>query len=95
MIWGQQTPTHQKTKGTLRVQNIAPNTAVLIFFFCNIRQNSGGFFVSDCLAQYVTANNTHAFDCDVSDPSGTGEIQLPNVTLYAGGTTVLVSGTLG
>jgi len=46
-------------------------------------------------ARVVTANNTHAFDCDVSDPSGTGEIQLPNVTLYAGGTTVLVSGTLG
>lgn len=46
-------------------------------------------------ARIVTANAAYAFDCDVSDNTGAGEIQLPNTTLFAGGKTSLVSGVLG
>lgn len=38
---------------------------------------------------------TIAFDCDVSDVNGSGEVKLPSTTLFAGGYSRLVSGTLG
>lgn len=45
-------------------------------------------------ARVVTANGATAFDCDVTDVNGTGEIKLPSTTLFAGGKTQLVSGIL-
>lgn len=46
-------------------------------------------------ARAVTANGTHAWDCDVTETGGGGEVELPSTTLYAGGTTMLVSAVLG
>lgn len=46
-------------------------------------------------ARVVNGNGDYAFDCDVSDTSGSGEIKLPSTTLYAGGKTQLTSGVLG
>jgi hypothetical protein len=46
-------------------------------------------------ARIVNGDGALAWDCDVSDLDGTGELRLPSTTLYAGGYTRLVSGTLG
>jgi hypothetical protein len=43
----------------------------------------------------VNGNGSVAWDCDVSDLNGTGELRLPSTTLYAGGYTRIVSGLLG
>ena len=46
-------------------------------------------------ARIVNGNGAMAWDCDVSDLNGTGELRLPSTTLYAGGYTRIVSGLLG
>lgn len=46
-------------------------------------------------ARIVNGDDTLAWDCDVSDLNGTGELRLPSTTLYAGGYTRIVSGLLG
>jgi hypothetical protein len=47
-------------------------------------------------ARVVNGNGDYAFDCDVSTTTaGTGQVQLPDTTLLAGGTTQLASGVLG
>ena len=46
-------------------------------------------------ARIVNGNGALAWDCDVSDLNGTGELRLPSTTLYAGGYTRIVSGLLG
>jgi hypothetical protein len=45
-------------------------------------------------ARVINGNDDIAFDCDVSNTSGSAEIQLPSTALFAGGTTRLVSGVL-
>lgn len=45
-------------------------------------------------ARVINGDDGIAFDCDVSDTSGSAELQLPSTTLFAGGTTRLVSGVL-
>jgi hypothetical protein len=63
---------------------IAPTSEVLIV-------NTG----QATWARVVNGNGTLAWDCDVSDLNGTGELRLPSTTLYAGGYTRIVSGVLG
>ena len=46
-------------------------------------------------ARIVNGNGALAWDCDVSDLHGTGELRLPSTLLYAGGFTRIVSGLLG
>ena len=46
-------------------------------------------------ARIVNGNGALAWDCDVSDLNGTGELRLSSTALYAGGYTRIVSGTLG
>jgi hypothetical protein len=46
-------------------------------------------------ARIVNGNGALAWDCDVSDLNGTGELRLPSTILYAGGYTRIVSGVLG
>ena len=49
-------------------------------------------------ATWVRILNGHgalAWDCDVSDEEGSGELRLPSTQLYAGGYTRIVSGQLG
>lgn len=47
-------------------------------------------------ARIVNGNGDFAFDCDVSTvAAGTGQIQLEDTSLLAGGKTQLVSGVLG
>lgn len=46
-------------------------------------------------ARIVNGEGALAWDCDVSDLAGTGELRLPSTTLYAGGYTRIVSGLLG
>ena len=46
-------------------------------------------------ARIVNGNGALAWDCDVSDLNGSGELRLPSTTLYAGGYTRIVSGVLG
>lgn len=46
-------------------------------------------------ARIVNGDGVLAWDCDVSDLDGTGELRLPSTTLYAGGYTRIVSGLLG
>lgn len=46
-------------------------------------------------ARVVNGNGRLAWDCDVSDLNGSGELRLPSTTLYAGGFTRIVSGVLG
>lgn len=46
-------------------------------------------------ARIVNGDGELAWDCDVSDLNGTGELRLPSATLYAGGYTRIVSGLLG
>jgi len=45
-------------------------------------------------ARVVNGEGTVAWDCDVSDLNGTGELRLPSTTLYAGGFTRIVSGVI-
>ncbi|MFT4269188.1 MAG: hypothetical protein QM586_18550 [Xenophilus sp.] len=46
-------------------------------------------------ARIVNGDGALAWDCDVSDLNGAGELRLPSTTLYAGGYTRIVSGLLG
>ena len=46
-------------------------------------------------ARIVNGTGALAWDCDVSDWNGTGELRLPSTMLYAGGFTRIVSGLLG
>jgi hypothetical protein len=46
-------------------------------------------------ARIVNGDGALAWDCDVSNLDGTGELRLPSTTLYAGGYTRIVSGLLG
>ncbi len=46
-------------------------------------------------ARVVNGNGALAWDCDVSDLNGTGELRLASTTLYAGGFTRIVSAVLG
>ena len=46
-------------------------------------------------ARIVNGTGALAWDCDVSDLNGTGELRLPSTLLYAGGYTRIVSGLLG
>jgi hypothetical protein len=45
-------------------------------------------------ARLVNGEGAVAWDCDVSDLTGTGELRLPSTTLYAGGFTRIVSGVI-
>ena len=45
-------------------------------------------------ARIVNGEGGIAWDCDVSDLNGTGELRLPSTTLYAGGFTRIVSGVI-
>jgi hypothetical protein len=54
-------------------------------------QNSG----QAAWARIVNGDGQLAWDCDVSDMNGAGELRLPSTTLYAGGYTRIVSGLLG
>ena len=45
-------------------------------------------------ARIVNGEGAVAWDCDVSDLNGTGELRLPSTTLYAGGFTRIVSGVI-
>ena len=45
-------------------------------------------------ARIVNGEGTVAWDCDVSDLNGAGELRLPSTTLYAGGFTRIVSGVI-
>ena len=46
-------------------------------------------------ARVVNGNGDMAFDCDVSNQAGSGDIKLVSTTLYAGGKAVLSSALLG
>lgn len=46
-------------------------------------------------ARIVNGNDVVAWDCDVTDLNGSGELRLSSTTLYAGGYTRIVSGLLG
>lgn len=46
-------------------------------------------------ARVANGEGTVGWDCTVSDTQGDGELKLPSTTLYAGGYTRIVSGTLG
>lgn len=46
-------------------------------------------------ARIANGDGVIGWDCAVSNLEGTGEIKLPDTTLYAGGYTRIVSGTLG
>ena len=45
-------------------------------------------------ARIVNGNGETAFDCDVTDTAGTGEIKIQSTVLYEGGETRMVSGIL-
>lgn len=45
-------------------------------------------------ARVVNGNGETAFDCDVTDTAGTGEIKIQSTVLYEGGETRMVSGVL-
>lgn len=46
-------------------------------------------------AQVKNGEGTVGWHCSVSDLAGDGQLKLPSTTLYAGGYTRIVSGTLG
>ena len=46
-------------------------------------------------ARVANGDDVVAFDCDVSDEAGSGEITMQTTTLYAGGFARIVSGVLG
>lgn len=45
-------------------------------------------------ARVFNGEDTLGWDCDVTDQSGTGDIRLVSVNMYAGGYARIVSGTL-
>lgn len=45
-------------------------------------------------ARVVSGNGETAFDCDVTDTAGSGEIKIQSTVLYEGGETRMVSGVL-
>lgn len=45
-------------------------------------------------ARFFNGNGDWAFDCDASVVGGGGQVTVPSVPLYAGGTTSLASGAL-
>ena len=45
-------------------------------------------------ARVYSGNNVIAWECDVSDLNGDGELKMPSVGMYAGGFARIVSGTL-
>ncbi len=45
-------------------------------------------------ARVVNGNGETAFDCDVTDTAGGGEIKIQSTVLYEGGETRMVSGVL-
>ena len=45
-------------------------------------------------ARVVNGSGETAFDCDVTDTAGTGEIKIQSTVLYEGGETRMVSGVL-
>jgi len=45
-------------------------------------------------ARIVNGEGAVAWDCDVSDLNGIGELRLPSTTLYAGGFTRIVLGVI-
>jgi len=45
-------------------------------------------------ARIVNGESAIAWDCDVSDLNGQGELRLPSTTLYAGGFTRIVAGVI-
>lgn len=46
-------------------------------------------------ARFVNGNGDWAFDADVSDTSGVGEVQFPSTVLFAGGRVPLSPSTIG
>jgi len=46
-------------------------------------------------ARVVNGNGDASFDCDVSNTAGTATVRLPSTTLFAGGTTRIISAALG
>lgn len=46
-------------------------------------------------ARFTNGDGQWAFDCDVSLSGGTGEVQFPNLQLYAGGRAPLAPSTVG
>lgn len=45
-------------------------------------------------ARVFNGANQHAFDCDASEAGGAGQVQVPIVPMFAGGTTGLAAATL-
>lgn len=46
-------------------------------------------------ARIVNGSGATVLDCDVSGPSGSGDLKLSSAVLYEGGEVVLLSGVLG
>lgn len=46
-------------------------------------------------ARIANGNSVIAFDCDVTDEAGNGEIKMVSTTLFAGGYARIVGGVLG
>ena len=46
-------------------------------------------------ARFVNGNGAPAWDCDVSEEGGPGEVWLDSVQLFAGGRATITAGTLG
>ena len=46
-------------------------------------------------ARFVNGNGAQAWECDVSEEGGPGEVWLDSVQLFAGGRAAITAGTLG
>jgi hypothetical protein len=46
-------------------------------------------------ARFVNGSGAQAWDCDVSEEGGPGEVWLDSVQLFAGGRAAITAGTLG
>lgn len=46
-------------------------------------------------ARFVNGNGAPAWDCDVSEGGGSGEVRLDSVQLFAGGRATIAAGALG
>lgn len=46
-------------------------------------------------ARFVNGDGASAWDCDVSEEGGSGEVLLDSVQLFAGGRATITAGTLG
>lgn len=46
-------------------------------------------------ARFVNGSGAQAWDCDVSEEGGPGEVWLDSVQLFAGGRATITAGTLG